>query len=225
MQRSLLTGGRLNAAMAVLMTGLLAGCATAAQRQYQAMTTGNRAIVTEAKVCVEAIYNAPEAAPLRPHTPLNPTDASLTQLSDKSLATKADIDAILLLHPRLKGCQKTILDGLLNTTPSVIPILTREYAAADDDTILLIQRKMSWGERVRRARDRVTATQAAIQNEARSVTAGLERQHEGELARRQAALDAMARWGQTQQMINAMNRPVTTNCTNLGSGIVNCVSQ
>jgi hypothetical protein len=176
---------------------LLTGCATAAQRQYQTITAGNRAIVTEAKLCVEAIYNAPEAAPLRPHMPLNPNDATLTQLSDQSLATKADTDAILLLHPRLKACQKTILDGLLNTTPSVIPILTREYAAADDDTILLIQRKMSWGDRVRRARDRVTATQAAIQSEARSVTAGLERQHESELARRQAALDAMARWAQT----------------------------
>ena len=47
----------------------------------------------------------------------------------------------------------------------------------------------------------------------------------GNLARRQAAAQAIAQWAQTQQVINAMNRPVTTNCTNLGSGIVNCVSQ
>lgn len=54
--------------------------------------------------------------------------------------------------------------------------------------------------------------------------AGLEQQHEAELARRQAALDAMARAAQTQQLINAVNRPIMTNCTNLGSGMVNCTS-
>jgi hypothetical protein len=203
---------------------LLTGCATAAQRQYQAMASGNRAILGEAKSCGEAVYNSPEAAPLRPHVPQSARDATLAQLSDQSLATKGEIDAILLLHPRLKACQKAVLDGLLNTTPSVVPILTREYAAADDDTILLIQRKMPWGERVRRARDRINATEAELQSEARSVTAGLERQHEGELARRQAAAEALARWSQTQQIINAANRPVITNCTRLGNS-TNCTSQ
>src|ERR1051326_5091164 len=54
--------------------------------------------------------------------------------------------------------------------------------------------------------------------------AGLEQQHEAELARRQAALDTMARATQTQQLINAVNRPIMTNCTNLESGMVNCTS-
>jgi phage terminase Nu1 subunit (DNA packaging protein) len=64
-----------------------------------------------------------------------------------------------------------------------------------------------------------------LQAEERRIVSGLERSHEAELARRQAAAQAIAQWAQTQQVINAMNRPVTTNCTNLGSGIVNCVSQ
>ena len=59
---------------------------------------------------------------------------------------------------------------------------------------------------------------------AQIIFAGLERQHESELARRQAALDAMARWAQTQQVINAINRPVITNCTRAGN-FTNCMSQ
>ena len=67
--------------------------------------------------------------------------------------------------------------------------------------------------------------QAGLQAESQRIVAGLEQSHQAELARRQAAAQAIAQWAQTQQAINAMNRPVTTNCMNLGSGMVNCVSQ
>jgi hypothetical protein len=60
--------------------------------------------------------------------------------------------------------------------------------------------------------------------EGQRITAGLERQHENELARRQAAVNALARWSQTQQMIDAANRPVITNCTRFGDS-TNCLSR
>jgi len=203
---------------------LLAGCATAAQRQYQAMATGNQAIAAEGKACLEAAYNSPEFAPVRPHEAYNVTDATLPQLADTSLASQSEIDAIFAVHPRIRACQKAALDGMLNTTPSMIPIIAKSFSEADDDVLLLIQRKMSWGEFTRRRRDRFIATQAAIQTEDQRITAGLERQHEGELARRQAAADAIAQWAQTQQIISNMNRPVMTTCTG-GAGMMNCVSR
>ena len=225
MHHSLFTGACRNAAIAVLTAGLLAGCTTAAQRQYQAMATGNREIIAQIKSCGTEVYNAPEAAVLRPHSPLDVREATLAQLSDQSLPTKQEVAAVLALHPRAQACRKAALDGLLSTTPSVVPILAKEFAAGDDDTIAFVQRKLPWGERLRRGRDRILALQAVLQAEERRIVSGLERSHEAELARRQAAAQAIAQWAQTQQVINAMNRPVTTNCTNLGSGIVNCVSQ
>ena len=104
-------------------------------------------------------------------------------------------------------------------------MLAKTFAEADDDTITFVQRKRSWGEHVRRGRDRALAMQAGLQAEGQHIVAGLEQSHQAELARRQAAAQAIAQWAQTQQAINAMNRPVTTNCMNLGSGMVNCVSQ
>jgi hypothetical protein len=214
-----------NAALAILAVGFLAGCTTAAQRQYQAMATGNQAILAQIKSCVTDAYNAPESAPLRPHFPLDLRDLTLAQMSDQSSPTKQEVDAVLTMHPRIQTCRKTALDGLLNTAPSVVPMLARTFAEADDDTITFVQRKRSWGEHVRRGRDRALAMQAGLQVEGQRIVAGLEQSHQAELARRQAALNAMAQWAQTQQVISAMNRPVTTNCMNLGSGMVNCVSQ
>jgi hypothetical protein len=212
------------AGVALLLAGLLGGCATAAQRQYQAMATGNLAILAQAQNCTTEVYNSPDAASIRSHSPIDPREATLAQLSDQSLPNKQEIAAVLVLHPRLQACRKAILDGLLNTTPSVIPILTKEYAGADDDTIAFVQRKMSWGERVKRARDRLIGLQASLEAEQQRIIAGLERSHEAELARRQAATNAISQWAQTQQVINAMNRPVFTNCTGMGS-MVNCISR
>jgi len=222
MHRSLLTIFCRNA-VAVLTAALLGGCATAAQQQYQAMATGNQALIAQGKSCVIEAYNGPEGAMVRSHLPIDAREITLAQLADQSLPTKQEVAAVLALHPRIQACRKAILDGLLGTMPSVVPVLAREFAGADDDTIAFVQRKLSWGERVRRARDRYLALQAELQTEERQIVAGLERSHEAELTRRQAAADAMARWAQTQQVINAMNRPVFTNCTGTGS-MVNCIS-
>lgn len=224
MHFSLVTGARQRAVAGLIVASFLVGCTTAAQRQYQAMASGNSAILAQAKNCTMEIYNSPDAAIIRSHSPIDPREATLAQLSDQSLPNKGEIAVVLALHPRLQACRKAILDGLLNTTPSVIPILTKEYAAADDDTIAFVQRKMSWGERVKRARDRLIGLQATLEAEQQRILAGLERSHEAEVARRQAAMNALAQWAQTQQVINAMNRTVVTNCMGMGS-MVNCISR
>ena len=66
------------------------------------------------------------------------------------------------MHDRLKTCRKQGLAELASLAPVVVPILQRAYAAADDDTTLLLQRRMPWGERVRRGRDRALAMQAEL---------------------------------------------------------------
>ena len=69
---------------------LVVGCATAAQRQYQAMATGNRAAAQEAQACFVTLYDSPEFAPLRAHFALPPDRRTLEQLSDSSRATEGE---------------------------------------------------------------------------------------------------------------------------------------
>ena len=133
---------------ALAVAGLAAalfGCATAAQRQYQAIATSTRSVGAEMKACATAIYASPEAASLRPHYALDPRDITLAQLADTSPASPEEISAILVLYPRLQQCQKQMLDGLTRGTPSLIPILAAEFVKGEDNVIALIQRKESWG--------------------------------------------------------------------------------
>jgi hypothetical protein len=202
---------------------LLVGCATQAQRQFQTMKTSNQANLGQMKTCVTNVYNSPEAAPLRGHLALNPSDVTLQQMSDNTFATPTEVQAIYAAHPLIQACRKAVLSGLAQSEPSLVPILIATYNKGDDDLLALSQQKMTWGDYVRRARDRATEAQAALQAEDRSVVSGLQQEHQAEITQRQRAAEALTAWAQTQQLINAANRPVMTNCSALGS-TVNCIT-
>jgi hypothetical protein len=73
-------------------------------------------------------------------------------------------------------------------------------------------------------RDLSAETQASLLAADARVVVGLQQEHDAEMARRQRAAEALAAWAQTQEMINAANRPVITNCSGFGN-MVNCVSR
>jgi hypothetical protein len=210
---------------ALLLTGaLLAGCTTAAQRQYQAIKSNNQSALQDLQTCAMAVYNSPEFAPLRRHVHFKPTDATLEQLTDANVATDEEIRVILEEHPKLQSCRQRTLDQISQTTPTAVPIFLAITTKSEDSLIDLIQKKQSWGAHVRRVRDVTIAGDAELQAEGQRVVAGLQQSHEAELARRQAAADAFVHYSQTQQIINNMNRPIITNCDRV-AGMVNCVSQ
>lgn len=97
--------------IALISVIALSGCATQAQRQFQAMRQGNQQHLAQMKVCATAVYNSPEYAALRPHAPINLADATLQQLSDASVATPEEVQAIFATHPRFKECRKNLLNG------------------------------------------------------------------------------------------------------------------
>jgi len=208
----------------LLTVALLSGCQTTAQRQYQAIKSNNQSAIQDLQMCVTTVYNSPEFALLRKHLPLKVTDATLEQLSDDSLATDQEISVILVEHPKLQSCRQRAIDQISQTSPTVVPIFLAITTKSEDSLINLIQKKQGWGAHVRRVRDVTVAGTSELQLESQRIEAGLQQSHEAELARRQAAADALVRYSQTQQIINNMNRPVITNCNSLG-GMVNCVSQ
>jgi hypothetical protein len=200
------------------------GCATQAQRQFQAIKTSNQEHVAELKTCVSNVHNSPDFAPLRNHIPLNPLEVTLQQMSDTTVATPTEIQAIFSTYPQIQACRKALLNGVAQSEPSLVPILVASYNKAEDDLLAVTQQRMTWGDYVRKARDRATDTQAALLAEDRRVVSGLQQEHQAEIAQRQRAAEAIAAWAQTQEMINAANRPVITNCNEFGN-MVNCVSR
>ena len=154
---------------------------------------------------------------------------TLEQLADGSRATDGEIRLLLDVHPRVEACRQQLLDGLTRSTPSFAAILATLYAKADDSFIELIRKRQSWGEHTRQARDLAIQGRSELTAEAERITSGLQQSHEAELARReaaaQAAADAFARYAQTQQIINSMNRPVNCITMSMGSGFSNTSCQ
>jgi len=215
-----MTGARLVRTLWIAV--LVAGCATAAQRQYQAMVNNDRSAVQDLRACSETVYNSSEFAPLRRHIPFRANDATLEQLSDNSLATDDEVKIILVVHPQLQSCRKQALDRISQSTPTLVPIMLVVITKGEDSLIDLIQKKQSWGAHVRRGRDAVIAGTAELQAESRRITSELQQSHEAELAQRQAAAQAtaaaLAHYAQTQQIINNINRPVNCLTMDLSPG-------
>ena len=195
--------------------GLLFGCATGAQRQLAGMAANSRSASQEFQNCATAIYNQPELEPLRRNLPLSPENASLAQLANTNHVSPEEAQLILANHPKLQACRQQFISQLSQATPTLAPIFVKAVTATDDSTVALLQKKLRWGEFLQRVRQITLERRAETEAEGRRVLAGLEQAHEAEVARRQAAIqalsNAMIAYGQTQQAIAGMNRSI--NCT------------
>jgi len=203
---------------------ILSGCATHAQREFQAIRSANQANSVQFKTCLATIRNSPDYAILLAHVPENSLEATLEQLSDATYATPEQVQAIYAAHPKTQACRKAFLTNLAQAEPSLVPIFTAAYAKADDNLLALVQRKLNWGQFIHASRANTLEAQGAIHAEDQRMVAGLRQENQAELEQRQRAAQALANWAQTQQMINAINRPVVTNCNSFGN-TVNCVSR
>jgi hypothetical protein len=208
----------------LVMLVLLAGCSTGAQRQSQAIRENDGASGQQLRACAEAVYNSPAFDPIRPKLPMDVRKATIEQQTDSSMATDEQIAAVLDTHPRLQACRQTYLDRESETTPSRVPIISAFLAKSESSLIDVVQRKKSWGEHVRYVKEAFPQFERQLIAENQRIQAGLDQSQQAELSRRQAAAAAFGQYMQTQQMINAINRPVTTNCNRFGNN-VNCVTR
>jgi hypothetical protein len=207
--------------LAALIVG---GCATAAQRQAQQAGVATREAAAQSKACIAAVIAKPEYAPLAAHTP-DPTTGQLTmaQLTDESLISPAQAKLFGARHDDLNPCKAHLLNSLSTARPDIVPILASEYAKGTALAVQLVERKITWGEWGRQGQAISSDTRQQLAAADRQWSAELKASHQAELAEREAAADALLQWSAQQQMINAINRPVVTNCNRFGSS-VNCTT-
>ena len=213
----------------------LAGCATGAQRQFAAMKANSASAGTTELACISAIYNSPEHAIIRPHAPMKTDDATLEQKMSTSFATDEEIKVILADHPAKHQCDMAFITQMGLTHPTITPILTDQLNKAEDNLIVLIQKKETWGDYVRRGIEITASGRVALSAEDQRIVGRLNEENQAELQQRAAAAAALGQaleqqaaqqqaiMAQQQALINA-NRPVYTNCNSYGQ-TTNCVSQ
>lgn len=220
------TGSSVVKGLAILIgtAAICTACSTAAQRQGQAIRKNSQAAVSTLNICMQAVYDSPEVAPLRAHIPAPRSQATLEQQTDPAFATDEEIKALFAEHPKANACRQQELDRLVQQTPSVVPILANGFSHIEQAMIGLVQKRTTWGEYTRQVKSIVEETRGRLAAEGQRIDANLEQSHEAELARRQAAINAIAQFAETEIAIAALNRPVVTTCNAYGNSAT-CVTR
>ena len=116
-----------------------------------------------------------------------------------------------------------MLQGAAKVHPAYAAVFAESYAAADQQYAKLVRREISWGDYATFSVQRYAALRSEVAKTDQQVKAQLDNAHRYEIQQRQAAAAAFSQWAYQQQVIAAMNRPVSTNCTRIGY-TVNCTS-
>jgi hypothetical protein len=212
----------------LLGTGLasllaLTACATAAQQQVQQISSSLRDADAAMGVCVAASINKPEFALLLPHTVRPNAAPTVAQLTDEQLPTPEEARLLARRYDEINVCRQNALRTLASALPTVLPIFSDGWEKDTANTVQLVERKISWAEATRRWEALKSEARKALMAASQQYLAEMDVWHREELARRERAAAAFLQWSLEQQMINAANRPVVTNCNRFGN-MVNCTT-
>lgn len=216
---------------AAILLLVVAGCATQAQRDETRMSEAIKLSRDEVRACLVRAEGSPEYQALHGKLPPSQSDISMERLVDATKPTPEDSQALLAFHSAYIGpCHKLAIESLGRAHPAFATVLARSYAEGDANYARLVQRQETWGEYAQHSKTLRAETRAALQATGRQIDQQLANAHAYEVQQRQAALSALSQWAyqqqvlaQQQQMINAMNRPVMTNCQYVGPTL-NCTS-
>jgi hypothetical protein len=131
----------------------------------------------------------------------------------------SEIEALLKVDARRRPCRQIVLDAYQQNAPLYVPLHIKYFQDVDAVTVDLIQRKITWGEAHRHWQ--IVASQSAAETAKMSMyyREQITQAHQTELAQRQQVAQALQQWSNQQQVMNALNRPRTTNCNYIGSQI------
>jgi hypothetical protein len=207
-----------------LLLALLGGCATAAEneveRQQQALKEGREA----ATACWDRAESLQAFKMVEAKLPSRSGPISMALQANTSRLTPEEATALLDFHREgLSVCRELMLQSAAKVSALLPPVLAEAFAAQDQQYVRLIKREISWGDYATAAVQRRAAFDAAIAKAGQQNRNQLEASHDREMARRAQAAQAMQTYIYQQQVINAINRPVTTNCYRVGA-MVNCTS-
>jgi hypothetical protein len=213
------------------LLGALGGCATAAQREGETIKATLAQTRTQVSACIASINSDPTFADLDRHWPqADIGQATLSQQTDPTYATPRDVELVSARHDRLVQCRKANVEGYYRVAPAMATVYQEGYARSDELLIRLVKRQVSWGEYILGARAINREESAKLVETGQRLGADLDARNRQELAQRAVAAQAFSNSmyqqqliNQNQQMINAVNRPVVTNCSQMGFS-TNCTS-
>jgi hypothetical protein len=227
-------------AVVLLASAGLAGCSTQAQEQFAADNKIFSDVRRQGSACQVAANENPEFSILWAHTPKAGDQPDLPQMADVSMLTPEQRAPFLAWRTAETSC-RPIFNQLGGADVNLLFSLRSGWSDADAVRVRLLAQQIPWGEANSEIQAISSKTDAAVGKETQSLVAELREENAEEVQQRAAAVQAFGeamrqeqqvlqqqqaaqqQQMQHQQLLNAVNRPVSTNCNTYGSQ-TNCTS-
>lgn len=221
--------------LAVLVLG---GCGmTAAQQRVESIQNGVNSAQLSHNSCIDALRADPVLADFSSRYPEYESSAPSSQLDSPAMVTEDIRPVFAEAHRRVIACRQAYRRAMDAAYPEAGAVVAAEMAAIDRDWSAMVSGQITIGQAIRRANERDHQYQAQMAYVNNQVGANLQARHATELQNRATAAAALSAAAvgmaavaqahqqayQQQQLINAINRPVITNCNRFGSS-VSCTS-
>jgi hypothetical protein len=214
----------------LLIFGFL-GCSTVAQEKAAYIGQNLATIIIKFDTCTHTVVNNPNYQGVVDRLGLkNLPHYTRAQLSDEGFANDEEFSSLIKYHNETAICRQQLIMDYMTVDPGAIPILTEYWQAYDCVLVDLITRKVTFGEANKKHAALLSAFILKVHAHYSQVVRDLAAAHDGDMQQRPSAFLALSQWFQQQQMlmqnqqlINAVDRPVITNCYRVGNS-VQCTS-
>ena len=104
-----------------------------------------RAATAEMNHCASQVNADQKWAPLFIHLPVSAASPSLTQLADQTYPLPEDVSLLEQHQEALAQCRTALIDRLQAVDPRIADLYAHGFAEADQGTLALVQRHLTWG--------------------------------------------------------------------------------
>lgn len=215
--------------LALLVSAVLAGCATQAQQKYKQLEMQIGSAFRSMNGCYQHVMETPTVHRLSEILSFDVNDPrTVEKLALKRFVTEQEAKDIIDFSVLRKPCNKLAIEKFSEIHPEYVASLAKMFSEADADLAKAINKELTIGDVNQRGDDRYNRWQAEFSQIGQRIESQLDQAHQYELTQRQIATQSLRTWAyqqqllnNQQQLINATKRPITTNCQYIGN-ILHC---
>jgi hypothetical protein len=172
---------------------LVAACSVSvsAQQGVHQAATNIAAVSRVAEDCRSRIGSNPDYRRLASHIPLGSVfDATLSQMTDTSLASRSDVISLGLWLRNLDDCRHEVIRITLRDLPTALAILVTTWNKDDEAFVLVATQKLAWGKAIMAIRTSHAEMLNELVRQAQQVAQQASAERQAELSRRIALFSA-----------------------------------
>ena len=197
----------------------LAGCETSAQKEASRMGEAVKTGLSQMRACNERAYASDEMQALKGKMPPLEGTPAMELQTNTTLPTTQESAILTQLHRNyLAECRRIAVEEAAKAHPAFGAVVAQNNTQADIAYAKLVQRQTTWGQFAQASMERQTAVRAALVDAEGKIKQQLNSAHAFEIQQRQAMAAALSQMAYQQQVIAALNKPITLNCTRSTSG-------